>query len=136
MLTGPAAAAPAAPTQWPALSTESPTAVVVLRNMVGEADAADEQEMADVLEDTKAECEKHGAVLACVSPRKGAAGAPGSGLEADDIWLRVFVRFEAKEAAVACAKELHNKAFDGKAVCASFFEEDMFAALQALPCFV
>ena len=54
--------------------------------------------MADILEDTKAECEKHGAVLAVVSPRPGAAGAAGSGLEADDIWLRVFVRFETKEA--------------------------------------
>ena len=92
--------------------------------------------MSDILEDTKAECEKHGAVLAVLSPRPGTAGAAGSGLEADDIWLRVFVRFGSKESAVACAKELHNKAFDGKAVCASFFEEDMFTALQGLPCFV
>ena len=52
---------------------------------------------------------QHGPVIACISPRRGAAGVDGSGLEAGAIWLRVFVHFTTVEAAIACAKELHNK---------------------------
>lgn len=132
----PALKGPEAPAPLEPLNLESPTPVLVLQNMVSLRDTAQEQEMADILEDTKIECEKHGPVTACISPRHGAGGVEGSGLEAEGIWLRVFVRFETAEAAVACAKELHNKAFDGKAVAASFFEESMFTALQSLPCFV
>ena len=50
----------------PELNVEGATSVLVLRNMVAEADTTDEEEMSDILEDTKTECEKHGAVRAAV----------------------------------------------------------------------
>ena len=102
----------------PTLDLARGTAVLVLRNMISEADTANAEEMADILEDTQEECTKHGEVLKVLSPKAGTSGAPGSGLEADAIWLHVFVRFAATEAAVACARELHGKAFDGRAVAA------------------
>lgn len=118
----------------PPLEVEAATPVLVLRNMINKDDASQPEEMADILEDTKIECGKHGQVLACVSPQLGTGGPPGSGYEVHDVELRVFVRFAATEASIACAKELHGKQFDGKAVCASFLSEATFALLQGLPC--
>ena len=86
--------------------------------------------------DERAQPARCAQVVKVLSPKAGTGGAAGSGFEPDQIWLRVFVRFAAKEAAVACAKELHGKAFDGKAVCAAFFPEAHFETLQELPCFV
>jgi len=75
-------------------------------------------------------------VVACLAPKPGAGGPEGSGIEAGAIALRVYVRFETKESAIACASELHGKQFDGRAVRADFISEALFEALQALPCFV
>ena len=105
-----------------------------LAHMVTAADAASDSEMTEILEDTKLECEKHGKVVECASPKPGVAGeAPG--LDKASLDLRVFVKFETQEAAVAAAKELHGKQFDGKAVCVDFLSEQLFEALQALPCY-
>ena len=75
-------------------------------------------------------------VAACLAPKSGTSGPQGSGIEAGAIALRVYVRFETKESAIACATELHGKQFDGRAVRADFISEALFEALQALPCFV
>ena len=73
-------------------------------------------------------------VLAIASPRPGAAGDTTAGLSADAIALKVFVRFGSTAAAVACARELHGKQFDGRAVSAAFLSEEAFTGLLGLPC--
>ena len=47
------------------LDVSATTEVVVLANMVTAEEAASQEEMVDILEDTKAECEKHGKVSVC-----------------------------------------------------------------------
>ena len=54
--------AAAAPSGLPPLDTSCATAVLALQNMVTAEDQSQEEEMSDILEDTKSECEKHGAV--------------------------------------------------------------------------
>jgi len=131
-----APAAQATPSGLPPLDTSSATVVLALQNMVTAEDQSKEDEMSDILEDTKSECEKHGTVVDCLAPKPGAGGPEGSGIEAGAIALRVYVRFETKESAIACAGELHGKQFDGRAVRADFISEALFGALQTLPCFV
>jgi len=126
---------PPPPAPLPPLQTANATPVVSLSNMLTREDAANPEEMADILEDTKAECAKHGQILAVLSPHLGIGGAAGSGIENAAVEMRVFVRFATTDAAVACAKELHGKQFDGKHVNASFFSEEQFATLQGLPCY-
>ena len=127
-LTGPAAGA-----GLPPLDTSAATSVLNLAHMVTAADAASDSEMTEILEDTKLECEKHGKVVECASPKPGVAGeAPG--LDKASLDLRVFVKFETQEAAVAAAKELHGKQFDGRVVAASFVSEETYALVRALDC--
>lgn len=75
-------------------------------------------------------------VVAAISPKPGAGGPPGAGLDEARIALKVFVRFATTASALICAKELHGKQFDGRTVVAKFMSESFFEALQALPCFV
>ena len=63
-----APAAPAAPTGLPPLDTSAATVVLALQNMVTAEDQSKEDEMSDILEDTKSECEKHGAVRSQMGP--------------------------------------------------------------------
>ena len=57
--------APAAPA-FPAVDVSKATNVVLLANMVTAEEVANETEMAEILEDTKTECEKRGKVRAAM----------------------------------------------------------------------
>ncbi|KAL1525787.1 hypothetical protein AB1Y20_020629 [Prymnesium parvum] len=117
------------------LDLRAPTEVVVLQNMVTAEEAASADEMAEILEDTRGECAKHGAVVQCLSPKPGSGGPPGSEIASDRIKMRVYVKFEAQAAAVACAKELHGKMFDKRAVSATFISAATFDSIRILPCY-
>ena len=91
--------------------------------------------MKEILEDTKLECAKHGTISKIASPRVGAAGDAAAGLDGPSIALKVFVAFATTEAAIACARELHGKQFDGRTVSATFCSESTFQGLLALPVF-
>lgn len=125
---------PAMPAAAPAVDVSQATTVVLLANMVTPEEAANEQEMGEILEDTKTECEKHGKVTTIASAKPGAAGDPAAGLGADAIAQKVFVSFETTDAAIKCARDLHGKQFDGRQVAASFCAPEKFAALLLLPC--
>ena len=133
LLAAPPPPPPAAP-RPPALDTSNATAVVMLANMVTEAELNNAEEMVEILEDTKQECEKHGGVLAIAAPKPGAAGE--GALDASAIGRKVLVHFETAAAATACALELHGKQFDGRTVEATFASEETFTALLELPCHV
>jgi len=127
--------APSAPAQS-TLDLSAPTEVLVLQNMVTAEEVANAEEMAEILDDTRAECAKHGAVLKCASPKPGIGGPPGSEIASDRITLRVYVKFATADAAVACAKELHGKMFDKRAVSAAFITSTTFDAISMLPCHI
>jgi len=120
----------------PALDLSFPTEVVVLANMVTADELANPTEMGEILEDTKLECAKYGAVLRCASPKPGSGGPPGSEISSDRISGCVFVKFDSIEAAVACAQELHGKMFDKRAVSVSFISISTFDAMCMLPCHI
>ncbi len=126
---------PPPPASGPPLDTSNATPVVTLSNMVTEAELGSTDEMGEILEDTKGECSKHGGVDAIVSPKPGVGGDDGTPLALAAVQGRVFVKFGAVEAAVACATELHGKMFDGRTVTAAFLDLEAFAALQALDCY-
>ena len=129
----PAALLPPPPPAFPPLDLSAATAVLVLANMITAAEAADPAEMAEVLDDTKGECAKHGPVIAIAALKPPFEGA-SNGVEAAQYSLKVLVQFESASAATACAHELHGKQFDGRGVVATFAAEPTFAALLDLPC--
>jgi splicing factor U2AF subunit len=133
----PPGAAPSA-LALPAVDASKASCVVAFINMMTAAACSDAAEMAEILDDTRSECARiastHGRVLHLASPKPGAAGDPAAGLDADAISLKVFVRFDTADAALACALELHGKAFDGRTVTAAFWSESAFEQLLGLPC--
>jgi splicing factor U2AF 65 kDa subunit len=74
-------------------------------------------------------------VVASVSPMPGSGGAAGSGIEETTIALRVYVKFETKDAAIGCAKELHGKQFDKRTVIAAFVQPSIFDSIALLACY-
>ena len=107
--------------------------MVVLENMVTAEELASEVEMAEVLDDTKVEAENHGRVVVLAALKPEATAAEGA--EAAQYALKVFVHFDAADAAAKCAQELHGKAFDGRTVRATFVSEEVFTRLTSLPCY-
>ena len=91
--------------------------MVKLGNMVTAEDVADDEEHADIVEDTKEECGKFGAVNSVVIPRPGQAG---TGF--------VFVCFGTPQEAQAASQALAGRTFDGKRVEASFYDVAQFEA--------
>ena len=68
--------APAAPSGLPPLATHAATVVLALQNMVTAEDQSKEDEMSDILEDTKSECEKHGPVRSRICSNTAPASSP------------------------------------------------------------
>ena len=80
--------------------------------------------MDEILDDTKGEAAQHGRVIAIAAPKPGAKADEDDenipGLDEASLKLKCFVQFETVEAAIACAKDMHNRQFDGRTVLASF----------------
>ena len=124
---------PAAPS-FPVLDLSTATPVICLEDIIHESDLNNDEDMLDILEDTAIECRKCGTLVSMVAPRPGAAGEGALG--AEHIQKRVFAMFSSAEEAAKCAKELHGKTFEGQSVRVTFVPTDLFAQVQALPCFV
>lgn len=108
------------------LDVTSPSPVLVLDHMVTLAEASSASEMAEVLEDAKGECERHGKITSAFAPKLGTSSEAAA--------LKVYVRFETSESAVAAARALHGKQFDGRTVIATFADESTLAAVTSVPC--
>jgi len=125
--------APLAPPTIAPVDVSNATNVVMLANMVTAEEVANEQEMGEILEDTKSECEKNGKVVAIAAAKPGAGGDAALGLSAEAIAQKVYVCFEEIEGAIKCAQDLHGKQFDGRQVTAAFVPMDAFTGLLQLP---
>ena len=130
----PPPALPPPPPALPPVDVSATTPVVVLANMVTAAEAADDGEMSEILDDTKTECEKHGTIKAIAALKPAGAEGVSNGVDVAAYALKVLVQFDSVAAATACAHELHGKQFDGRGVVATFADEPTFAALLELPC--
>jgi splicing factor U2AF subunit len=92
---------------------QQPTRIVELRNMVTHQDLVDDQEYAEIVEDTQQECSQFGNLLQVVIPRE----------LADPL---VFLEYSNPDGAAAAIRELQGRTFDGRQVKAAFFDEGKF----------
>ena len=102
----------------PLPTTTTATRVLVLDQAVTPTELADPDEYADILEDMRDECGKHGGVEAIAIPRPPAPGVPpppGLG--------RVYVTYVDVSGAIAAAAALHGRRFGGRTVVASYGDE-------------
>jgi splicing factor U2AF 65 kDa subunit len=93
-----------------------PTRIVEIRNMVTKQDIDDDQEYADIVEDTQQECSQFGQLLRVIIPRDKSSSADP----------RVFLEYSNSDEASAAIRELQGRTFDGRQVQAAFFDEDQF----------
>ncbi|KAF9901162.1 hypothetical protein EC991_006445 [Linnemannia zychae] len=100
----------------------TPSTVILLTNMVGPGEVDD-----TLQEETAAECEKFGAVVRCLifEIQKGKVTPEEA--------VRIFVKFQTKEAAERALKDLHGRFFGGRQVRGQFYDEARFDALQLAP---
>jgi RNA recognition motif. (a.k.a. RRM, RBD, or RNP domain) len=103
----------AAPVAAPAMQQPA-TRVLRLSNMLSAEDLLDEEGLADIEEETKAECTSFGAVrrVHIVRPSSAVQGATAA---ATGVGF-VFVEFEDAGAARAAMTSLSTRTFDGKKV--------------------
>jgi splicing factor U2AF subunit len=88
--------------------------------MVTPEDLASDEDYNDIIEDTREECGRFGAVLNVAIPRGQPGAVPGVGF--------VFVEFQDPHAAQQSAMALGARTFDGKRVEATFYDEQRFQA--------
>lgn len=110
----PAAATPAASAVAP-LGGGRPTPVVSLKQMLTSEDVADDDEYADILEDTKDECSAFGTLKNIVIPREGVGAT------------KIFLEYANIEDAGRAIAGLAGRTFDGRRVEAVYFDEVKFA---------
>ena len=90
--------------------------VVELKNMLSEQDLQSDEDYEEILEDTKDECGQFGALKSVIIPRDG----PGK--------TKIFLEYMGKDDAAKAIAGLAGRTFDGKAVQATYFTEEKFAA--------
>eukprot|EP00123_Amoebidium_parasiticum_P013727 comp22118_c0_seq1/m.32329 comp22118_c0_seq1/g.32329 ORF comp22118_c0_seq1/g.32329 comp22118_c0_seq1/m.32329 type:complete len:565 (-) comp22118_c0_seq1:609-2303(-) len=97
----------------------APTRVLVLLNMVVEAELLDDEEYEDILEDIKEECGKYGHVESLRIPRpQSDAAVPGVG--------KVFVEFRAVDEAQKAQMALSGRKFANRTVVTSYLEPEKY----------
>ncbi|MEW5298333.1 MAG: hypothetical protein WDW36_001471 [Sanguina aurantia] len=98
------------------------TRVVILTDAVTLEEIADDGEYADIIEDMRDECGKHGICSNLVIPRPTAQNPspPGSG--------KVIIEFLDINAAVKARNAMHGRKFGGRVVSAAYMAEDAFAS--------
>jgi hypothetical protein len=94
-----------------------PTRVVAIFNMATMQDISEPAKLSDLVEDTRVECSKYGALRSVHIPR---AGEVGQGA--------VFLEYLDQAAAVEARARLHGRAFDDRPLTAYFFREENFQA--------
>jgi len=108
------AAPPAAPEQPP------PTTVLVLANMVSPDELQNDDDFADIMLDTKEECEKFGKVVTIKIPRPSADGSAVTGLG------KIYVLFDSTISSTRAHEALHGRLFDSRTVEGTFLDESKF----------
>lgn len=108
-------------------STAKPvmTNVLVMKEMVTDADLFNDEDYTDIMEDVKSELNNYGKVKCLLMPRpepsaRGRTRVPGQGL--------VFAQFETPQQAEAARQEIDGREFDTRFVEASFMDEAKFLA--------
>lgn len=94
-----------------------PSTALLLENMVTVEELIDDESYADIVLDTKEECEKFGEIKALEIPRPAADGSEVSGVG------KVYILFDTKEACIQAKESLNGRAFDGRTVFASFCDD-------------
>ncbi|CAJ0839155.1 10213_t:CDS:10, partial [Entrophospora sp. SA101] len=102
---------------------ETPSRVILLRNMVGPGQVDD-----TLQEETADECnEKYGTVERCLIFEVPNGKLP------DNQAVRIFVKFVDIEAAIKAKKDLNGRFFGGRSVSAKYFDEARFDKLDLAP---
>jgi len=105
------------------------TKVLVLSNLLSEAELQDEQESLDVLEDTREKCEQEfGEVQSAVVITPLIGG--GSDVIEDKWYGKTMVHFKDEKVAFKAATSLHGLKFDGRPVHCSFMTEEEYAKIH------
>jgi splicing factor U2AF subunit len=90
--------------------------VVELQNMLAEEDLENEEEYAEILEDTRAECAQFGQLISVQIPKKGEVGA-----------TKIFLEYASNEDSTKAIAGLQGRTFDGRKVQAEPFDETKFS---------
>jgi len=101
-------------------STEVPTKVVCLSQVVSPDELKEDGEYEEIVEDMREECGKYGNLTNLVIPRPRFSGDdfPGIGM--------VFVEYSDLQGSAKAKQALHNRKFGGKSVIATYYSEDKF----------
>jgi hypothetical protein len=90
--------------------------VVELQNMLAEEDLENEEEYAEILEDTRAECAQFGQLISVQIPKKGEVGA-----------TKIYLEYASNEDSTKAIAGLQGRTFDGRKVQAEPFDETKFS---------
>ncbi|GAB2231419.1 hypothetical protein Droror1_Dr00010425 [Drosera rotundifolia] len=105
--------------QTPA-STDSPTKILCLDQVVATEDLSDDNEYEEILEDMKEECRKFGVLVNIIIPRPGMDGVqiPGVG--------KVFLEYSDITGCAKAKSMLGGRKFGGNTVTAVYYSEQKF----------
>ncbi|KAL9257531.1 Splicing factor U2af large subunit A-like protein [Drosera capensis] len=105
--------------QTPA-STDSPTKILCLDQVVATEDLSDDNEYEEILEDMKEECRKFGVLVNIIIPRPGMDGVqiPGVG--------KVFLEYSDIAGCAKAKSMLGGRKFGGNTVTAVYYSEQKF----------
>lgn len=123
-------AAAAATEAAPQETSDTPTRAMVLLNMVTMDELLDDAEYADIVEDVRVECSRHGTVEAVYIPRPLKPGHDG--VEPPGVG-RVYVRFAAQAECEAALHAVAGRQFDGRTVICAFVRDDAWPDRATAP---
>jgi splicing factor U2AF subunit len=84
--------------------------------MITRQDLVDDNEYADIIEDTQQECSQFGQLVRVVIPRDTSFENP-----------RVYLEYSTSNDAALAIRELQGRTFDGRQVQAAFYDEEKFS---------
>lgn len=99
-----------------AIHQMQPTRILVLLNMISEAELRDDKEYVEVKEDIEEECKQYGQIISVIIPREG----PGEG--------QVFIEYASPLQAQAAGTSLAGRQFAARIVKAKYHPESKFLA--------
>lgn len=109
----------------------SPTPVLCLANMVSPRDIDSPEGYADVMEDVRSECLRHGAVISVHIPQPNSSTSSTSSSTATSgakNFGKIFVEFATAQQAHAASLALDGRKYNGRTVSTSFCDPARYAA--------
>ena len=113
-------------------ATVNATRVLMLKNMCTPEELASEEDVREIMDDTKEECSKYGSVVEVLIPRSGhpvpvAAGQTGDPVMPPEAVIgKIFVLFADLEGPTKAIRALNGRTFNGRKVEATFYDFDKF----------